>query len=277
MMDKQQFSLWYFIGVLVLLFAVQTYFGGEHAETLSYSDFKTLLQAGKVRDVTIGSDTIRASIDLTGTDKLLPAAEYNEMKQAQETQAQQGASQGFFQGLFSQAPSSQVPSSQGATGPAAKSGSATMSLPAATNQALLHPVVARRVEDPQLTAQLDAAKVRYTAAAENRWLSTLLSWVLPAVIFVGVWSFMMRRAGGGQMGGMMEVGKSKAKVYVQKNLDVKFADVAGIDEAKEELMEVEYNEERPKRVLGGRTPAEYAKYLAIKAVTMPEDSKALRY
>jgi cell division protease FtsH len=119
-----------------------------------------------------------------------------------------------------------------------------------------HLILARRVEDPQLTAQLDAAKVRYTAASENRWLSTLLSWVLPAVIFFAVWNFMMRRAGGGQMGSMMAIGQSKAKVYVQSQTGVRFADVAGIDEAKEELMEVvEFlrNPDRYRR-LGGKIP-----------------------
>ena len=64
--QRQQFSMWYFIGVLVLLFAVQTYFAGEHVETLSYSDFKTLLQAGKVTDATVSSETIAGTVDLTG-------------------------------------------------------------------------------------------------------------------------------------------------------------------------------------------------------------------
>jgi cell division protease FtsH len=213
---QQQFSLWYFLGVFVLLFAAQTYFAGPHVETISYSDFKTLLTAGNVKDATVGSDTIAATVDLKGADKLLPAAELEAMKASQAAQ---------------QPPSGAPPAEQ------------------------THRVTVRRVEDPQLTAQLDAAKVRYTAAAENRWLSTLLSWVLPAVIFVLAWNFMMRRAGG-QMGSMMEIGQSKAKVYVQSETGVHFADVAGIDEAKEELMEiVEFlrNPDRYRR-LGGKIP-----------------------
>ena len=97
--------------------------------------------------------------------------------------------------------------------------------------------------------------MRYTAATENRWLSTLLSWVLPAVIFVLVWNFMMRRAGG-QMGSMMAIGESKAKVYVQSETGVHFADVAGIDEAKEELMEIVQFLRDPDRYrrLGGKIP-----------------------
>lgn len=81
-MDKrqQQFSMWYFIGVIVLLFAVQTYFASPHVETISYSDFKTLLLTGKVKDVTVGSETIEATIDLKGVDKLLPSTVLESMK-----------------------------------------------------------------------------------------------------------------------------------------------------------------------------------------------------
>jgi cell division protease FtsH len=116
--------------------------------------------------------------------------------------------------------------------------------------------VVARVPDPNLVAELQAAKVKFAGRIENRWLATLLSWVAPALIFVVIWSLVMRRMGGGQMGGMMDVGKSKAKVYVQKNLDVTFADVEGIDEAKEELMEVVDFLKNPDRYrrLGGQIP-----------------------
>ena len=119
-----------------------------------------------------------------------------------------------------------------------------------------HEFVVARVPDADLVAKLDAAKVKFSGRVENRWLTTLLAWVAPALIFVGIWSLAMRRMGGGQMGSMMEVGKSKAKVYVQKNLDVTFADVEGIDEAKEELMEVVDFLKTPERYrrLGGRIP-----------------------
>jgi cell division protease FtsH len=119
-----------------------------------------------------------------------------------------------------------------------------------------HAFVVARVPDANLVAELQAAKVKFSGRIENRLLWTLLSWIAPAVIFVAIWSLLMRRMGGGQMGGMMDVGKSKAKVYVQKNLDVKFADVEGIDEAKEELMEVVDFLKSPERYrrLGGRIP-----------------------
>ncbi|MGJ8606033.1 MAG: ATP-dependent zinc metalloprotease FtsH [Marivita sp.] len=92
---------------------------------------------------------------------------------------------------------------------------------------------------PDLADRLNDTGVTYSGAVENTWFTTLLSWVLPALFFVGIWMFAIRRMGGGQgIGGMMSVGKSKAKVYVESDTKVTFADVAGVDEAKTELQEV---------------------------------------
>jgi cell division protease FtsH len=112
-----------------------------------------------------------------------------------------------------------------------------------------------RVADPELVAQLEAAKVAFTGKVESRWLGTLLSWIVPALVFVGFWSLIVRRMGGGGAG-LMAVGKSKARVYVEKSTGVTFADVAGIDEAKEELVEVVDFLRRPERYrrLGGKIP-----------------------
>jgi len=92
---------------------------------------------------------------------------------------------------------------------------------------------------PDLANRLNDTGVTYTGAVENTWFTTLLSWVLPALFFVGIWMFAIRRMGGGQgIGGMMSIGKSKAKVYVETDTKVTFQDVAGVDEAKTELQEV---------------------------------------
>ena len=99
-----------------------------------------------------------------------------------------------------------------------------------------HRFVTVRVDDPDLIKELDAAKVRYAGVIESNWLGTLLSWVLPAVIFFGIWMLLMKRMGAA--GGMLEIGKSKAKIYVETDTRVTFGDVAGVDEAKEELEEV---------------------------------------
>jgi cell division protease FtsH len=254
---QQQFSAWYFLGMIVLLFAVQTYFARPHVGAVSYSDFKTLLQAGKVKDVTVGSETVEGTVDLEGAEKLLSPDVFKTLKEAQGAQPA-GAPQPAAQPANGVQPQKTAPPAQGQPQKSTPPSAAGEQQKSAQSASAPHRVVARRVDDPQLTAQLDAAKVRYTAASENRWLSTLLGWVLPAVIFFAVWNLMMRRAGGGHghMGSMMEIGQSKAKVYVQSETGVHFADVAGIDEAKEELMEVvEFlrNPDRYRR-LGGKIP-----------------------
>src|SRR2546425_7434981 len=114
--------------------------------------------------------------------------------------------------------------------------------------------VAARVEDPGLVAELEQANVKFTGHVENTWLSTLLSWVLPAVVFAGVWVLLIRRFGPQQ--GLMTIGKSKARVYVEHKTGVTFDDVAGIDEARGELMEVVDFLKNPDRYrrLGGKIP-----------------------
>ena len=80
--------------------------------------------------------------------------------------------------------------------------------------------VTSRVEDAGLVDLLDKNGVRYGGTVENTWFTTLMSWILPAVIFVGIWMFMARRMGGGS-GGLMSIGKSKAKVYMEKGTGIK--------------------------------------------------------
>lgn len=99
-------------------------------------------------------------------------------------------------------------------------------------------IVATRVE-PELADRLSRYDVRYTRVVENTWLRDILSWILPAVAFFGVWFFLFRRFADKQgMGGFLSIGKSRAKVLVEKNTGVTFADVAGVDEAKAELVEI---------------------------------------
>ncbi len=96
----------------------------------------------------------------------------------------------------------------------------------------------RRV-DPAIAGELEAAGAKYTGATENTFFTNLLSWVLPILIFFGLWMFLIRRIAERQgMGGMLSIGKSKAKVYVEKDTGVSFKDVAGVDEAKMELEEI---------------------------------------
>ena len=117
-------------------------------------------------------------------------------------------------------------------------------------------VVANRVE-PDLAERLTKYGVPYTRAYESTFLRDLLSWVVPALVFFGVWFFLVRRMAGQQgLGGFMSIGKSRAKVYVEKETGVTFDDVAGVDEAKAELQEIVQFLKNPERYgrLGARIP-----------------------
>ena len=118
-------------------------------------------------------------------------------------------------------------------------------------------IVATRVE-PDLAERLSKYDVPYTRVVESTFLRDLLSWVVPALVFFGLWFFLVRRLAEkqGGIGGFMSIGKSRAKVYVERNTGVTFADVAGVDEAKAELQEVVEFLKNPKDYgrLGARMP-----------------------
>jgi cell division protease FtsH len=91
----------------------------------------------------------------------------------------------------------------------------------------------------ELARDLEKYNVKFSGHLENLFLQNLISWVAPTLLFFGVWWLFMRRMGGkmGPGGGLMSIGKSKAKVYVETDIKTTFADVAGIEEAKAELQE----------------------------------------
>jgi len=93
--------------------------------------------------------------------------------------------------------------------------------------------------EPELAAWLTPFNVPYTRLHESSWLRDLASWILPTLVFLGVWFFVFRNFASKQgLGGFLPVGKSRAKIYVQTNTGVTFANVAGVDEARHELEEV---------------------------------------
>ena len=89
----------------------------------------------------------------------------------------------------------------------------------------------------------------------NRWLPDLLGWVIPLVVLVGIWGFFFRRMGGAE-GGVMSFARSRAKIYADDEVKVRFTDVAGVDEAEDELKEIVEFLKNPKKYtnLGGRIP-----------------------
>ena len=112
-----------------------------------------------------------------------------------------------------------------------------------------------RVEDKDLIDLLEQKGIKYKALPDRAWLTSLISWILPMLLLVGLWLFIFRRMSAGA-GGLMTVGKSKAKVYVQDETKVTFQDVAGVEEAEEELKEIiEFlNIPAKFQVLGGNLP-----------------------
>jgi cell division protease FtsH len=112
-----------------------------------------------------------------------------------------------------------------------------------------------RIDDPKLVEELDASSVKYSGEVVSRWLPEVLSWVVPLLLLVALWSFFFRRMGGAE-GGVMSFARSKAKIYAEDDVKVSFADVAGVDEAAQELREIVEFLKNPKKYtsLGGRIP-----------------------
>ncbi|RQV01991.1 ATP-dependent metallopeptidase FtsH/Yme1/Tma family protein [Burkholderia cenocepacia] len=111
-----------------------------------------------------------------------------------------------------------------------------------------------RVGDDHLVAALTAAGIRYRGVPDSGWIAMLATWLLPMIVLVLAWNFMMRRPGG--MRDLSGMGKSQARVYVQQETGITFDDIAGIDEAKAELQQIVAFLRSPERYqrLGGKIP-----------------------
>ena len=117
------------------------------------------------------------------------------------------------------------------------------------------PFATVRVDDPGLVKDLDDRKIDYSGRYDNKFLGSILAWILPLGVMVLIWRFAMKRMGGpGQ--GVMSFGKSRAKLFAESETKVTFSDVAGIEEAKEELQEVVEFLKTPDKFqkLGGQIP-----------------------
>jgi len=171
---RHKINFWYVIAAMALLLLFQSWWvQSEQVETIPFSQFETLVDGKKIKDVFVGPDYV------TGTLK---------------EPLKDGRSE----------------------------------------------FVTTRV-DPALTERLAKQGVVVTGVVPSTFLSDLLSWVVPALVFVVIWMLVVRRfAANAQqtMGGLMSIGQSKAKVYVEKDTKTTFGDVAGVDEAKAEIKEV---------------------------------------
>jgi cell division protease FtsH len=165
---KTQFSLWYFVAAFLILSFINTQLLREEITHLPYSEFKTLVAAGRVVTAKIEREHIKGTY-----------------KEGDKTKK-------------------------------------------------FHTV---RVDDPKLVEILGAHDVEYTGQAENTVLANLLSWVIPPLIILAIWIVILRRMGPGGAG-VMSFGRSRAKIYAEDETKASFDDVAGVDEAQEELEEI---------------------------------------
>jgi cell division protease FtsH len=117
------------------------------------------------------------------------------------------------------------------------------------------PFTVVRIDDPKLVEELDQRGIRYDGEVTSRWMGEMLGWLIPVFFIIAIWLFLFRRMSGAE-GGVMSFARSKAKVYADDDVKVRFADVAGVDEAEEELREIVEFLKTPKKYtsIGGRIP-----------------------
>ncbi|WP_447962435.1 ATP-dependent zinc metalloprotease FtsH [Nitrospira sp. Ecomares 2.1] len=113
-----------------------------------------------------------------------------------------------------------------------------------------------RVDDPELVNMLEEKHVEFAGVIVSTLWKDVASWVVPILVFAGIWFWILRKMGQGAGGGFMRIGKSKAKVYIESDIKTRMSDVAGVDEAKVELMEVVEFLKTPEKFtkIGGRIP-----------------------
>jgi cell division protease FtsH len=112
-----------------------------------------------------------------------------------------------------------------------------------------------RVEDPDLVKDLQKYNIKFSGQYENKFVKAIISWVLPLAFIFLIWNFLMKKMGGSPSG-VLNFGKSRGKIYAEDEIKITFDDVAGVDEAKDELKEIIEYLKTPEKFLniGGRIP-----------------------
>ncbi len=207
---RMNFSLWYLVLALFMLFGLYQFFSRNDSQTLPYSEFKRFLRAGKVLSAALTPEEIQG-----------------QLKHDSSTAALVQANDSIIWGA--------------ATAP---------------DSLVRIPFTTVRVFDPDLIKELEAAGIPYEGKNGGAWWgqSLFFSSLLLFFLIMMLWSLVMRRAN--PQSGLMSIGKSKAKIYVEGKTRVTFKDVAGLDEAVEEVREVVEFLKQPEkfRRLGGRIP-----------------------
>ncbi len=201
---KLNFSLWYLVLAIGIMYLIQTFAFTQEVEKIPYSQFKTLLKEGRIKECAVSPDKIRGIMRTEEGSR-------DATTDASRPKGKLGPGEKYFETV--------------------------------------------RVEDPDLVKELQAQNVKFTGKTDDGWLRTfVLYWMFPLLILFAIWGFLFRRMN--PQGGLMSIGRSKAKIYVEGKTKVTFKDVAGIDEAVEEVKEVvEYLRNPEKfRMLGGKIP-----------------------
>jgi cell division protease FtsH len=117
------------------------------------------------------------------------------------------------------------------------------------------PFTAVRIDDPKLIEDLEKAGVKASGETANKWVAEVIGWIIPLVFLIALWSFFFRRMGSAE-GGVMSFARSRAKIYADDDVKVRFVDVAGVDEAEDELREIVEFLKTPRKYtsIGGRIP-----------------------
>jgi cell division protease FtsH len=208
-LTNQRLIIWYVLGFLLILLAVQTFLATTQAVTITYSEFRRLVEIKGVDDLTFSDGSL--------TGKILPAGVEFLAKERKEPNLPEIWKKQFDKEIR---------------------------------------FTAVKMEDKDLVDRLDKQGIKYKAVAERTWIAALLSWVIPTLLLVGIWVYFFRKIGSAGPGGLMSVGKSKARVYMEDEIKVTFKDVAGVEEAEEELKEIIDFLKHPEKfqALGGKIP-----------------------
>jgi cell division protease FtsH len=208
---KLRLSFGYLIlGLWAVLLVQQVLSAYLRPNRISYSDFKVAVAQNKVEETAIGKTVIQGRMKEPDAAAAVSAQQQQGSEQAQPKTDQQ---------------QQQPPK------PAAPTTTDSMSRSRTAFETV-------RIDDPDLLKDLAAHGVKATGVVESTFWRDALGWLIPIALIGAFWMLMIRRLGQAGQNGFMTLGRSKAKVYMEKDVNVRFTDVAGVDEAKEELREV---------------------------------------